>query len=170
MKYLILFLIAPLLSFVAYGAVPDTLYIKVLKAISTQNSHLLTDDQYDEISENIQRGDRHWVALYPKLSVEPFLGVTSFQEGLDTDLALALPINTDEVLKQVTPVNIGQVCSMPFIEPTRDSIYRYYDLTRAALVKVGLPSQKCLSILDASMQSIKAHDSQGKIKWGEGEY
>ncbi|WP_208952528.1 hypothetical protein [Rahnella sp. ChDrAdgB13] len=171
MNYSLILLLGSALSFSACStSLNDHLYAKVENAIKTQDRSAISDVEYDQISENIQRGNSKWIALYPKLSSEPFLGVTAFQEGLDIDLAFALPENADDTLKQVTTNNIDQVCSMPFIEPTRNSIYRYYERTHAALMKIGAPGQKCLSVLDTEMQSLKMLDSQGKIEWGEGEY
>lgn len=123
---------------------------RVLAAIKYHDSHSLSDDDYDQISAYIAQGKTHWIELYPKFKRAPFLGVASFQEGLNIAMAYALPENPVAVLKFVDENNVGSVCGVPFIEPTQDETDHYIAKTSAALNTLtagGYWQNRCLSAL-----------------------
>lgn len=142
---------------------PVALYPRIMAAINNHDASTLNLNDYEEIENNIISGNSNYIALYPAFINEPFLGSASFQEGIDTALALALPVNVSAVLQQVNDRNIKDVCGMPFIEPTRNFIYRYYDRTRASLASAGKRGARCLVVLDAEMSDIKKAEKAGEM-------
>lgn len=166
------------LVFSAFGVLaspltPESLHSSIVKAGADATVRTMGNNDWDRFYDAVKDGKPEWIKLIPEVTPGTDAGRA---EDLAPMLALGLSKATVTVLSVLNEGEYSRligsevVCSMPFIEPTRDSIYRYYDRTRAALVKVGSPGKKCLSILDASMQSINKNDSQGKIEWGEGEY
>lgn len=154
MKWLII-IISPLFSLSCTSAnlhsAEQILLDKVIVASKINDSNTLSVDDYDKISEYISLGRTRWIELYPLLNKAPFLGETSFQEGLDIAMAYALPENPPEVLKFVDESNVDKICGMPFIEPNQDEIKNYLSQTRIALGKLpaGLPwKSKCMSNLN----------------------
>ncbi|QCT18555.1 hypothetical protein FEM41_02295 [Jejubacter calystegiae] len=134
---------------------------KVQTAIKTQNADPLSERDYDRISFYISEGKNHWIDLYPRLNKKPFLGMTSFQEGLNISMAYALSENPEETLKFIDGSNVGEICGVPFIEPTDDEIQAYYVKTRTALITHGTSRQwgkKCLSVLEDTVNPL--HPSQ----------
>lgn len=134
----------------------QAVYWKVTSAINNQDSSNLSESDYDHISDYISDGRTRWIALYPKLNKEPFLGMTSFQEGLTISMAYALPGNPSEVLKFVDENNVNSICGMPFIEPVGGEINKYYLKARTAIMAVnpGIPWKKrCLSIMESIMKN-----------------
>ncbi|UIL52025.1 MULTISPECIES: hypothetical protein [Pantoea] len=123
---------------------------KVLTASMNNDNSPLSDVDYDQISEYLSQGRPRWIALYPILNQSPFLGITSFQEGLNISMAYALPENPEEVLKFVNENNINSICGLPFIEPTQNETEAYFILTSAALNKLptgGYWQKRCLAVL-----------------------
>lgn len=158
--------VIPLLFILSGCSIPNqdtstpekTLYTKILHAINVQDQNELSDVEYDQVGEYISEGGSRWVMLYPKLKRSPFLGETSFQEGLNIAMAHALSINPSETLQFVDKDNINDICGIPFIEPTDDEIYRYYLQTRTAILTNAAESQlaaKCLLQLDKAMEYSK---------------
>jgi len=132
----------------------SVVFEKVGAAIKNKNSVNISDDEYDDVSRYMSEGGNRWVDLYPELKKEPFLGVASFQEGLDISMAYALSKNPSEVLKFVDKSNVELICGVPFIEPTQDEINEYYLKARLAILAVRTPSfwkDKCLFTLDKVM-------------------
>lgn len=130
------------------------LFDKVVFAIKSGDIQSFSEFDYEHISTYISNGVARWVDLYPKLSKEPFLGITSFQEGLNIAMAYALSVNPSEVLKFVNGSNVDYICGVPFIEPTQGEIDSYYLKAHAALKKITSDShwkEKCLSILTSAM-------------------
>ena len=127
---------------------------KVGEAIKKENNASISDDDYDDISRYISNGEKRWIDLYSDLRKEPFLGVTSLQEGLNISMAYALSKNPSEVLKFVDKSNIEFICGVPFIELTQDEINEYYSKTRLAILAVNSTSfwqDRCLFTLDKVM-------------------
>ncbi|MDU4092716.1 MAG: hypothetical protein E7H57_05510 [Pantoea sp.] len=132
------------------------IYNKVTTAISTGNSKVISENEYEDISGYISEGQQRWINLYPKLNKKPFLRVTYFQEGLDISMAYALSENPSEVLKFVNERNVNFICGIPFIEPTQDEIKKYYSKTRAAIMSVNSDTiwkDKCLNTMDKVIAS-----------------
>lgn len=166
------------LAFLAFGILaspltPESLHSSIVKAGADATLHTMSNSDWDRFYDAVKDGKPEWIKLIPEVTpgtdagraedLAPMLAL-----GLSKAPVAVLSVLNDREYSHLTGSEV--VCSMPFIEPTRDSIYRYYKRTRTALVKVGVTGTKCLAILDASMQSIKKNDSQGKIEWGEGEY
>ncbi|WP_395490399.1 hypothetical protein ACG1VR_05435 [Cedecea davisae] len=132
----------------------QVLFNKVVFAIKSGDIKKLSEPDYDDVSTYLSNGEARWVELYPKLNKEPFLGITSFQEGLNIAMAYALSVNPSEILKFVNSSNVDYICGIPFIEPTQDEIDSYYLKASAALKKLTSEShwkEKCLSTLTSAM-------------------
>lgn len=132
---------------------------KVIAASHNNDSSSLSDTDFDRITEYLSQGRTRWIEFYPILNKSPFLGATSFQEGLDIAMASALPENPEAVMKYVNQDNVNKLCGMPFIEPTPDERETYFLKTRAALIK--LTSQRdrkksCLAVLEKSHDHLAA--------------
>ncbi|WP_288475284.1 hypothetical protein [uncultured Pantoea sp.] len=154
MKGLIILLLTLLSSSCSSEKVLSTapyLSDKVRMASESNDSSTLSDDDYDQITAYLSQGRWRWIAFYPILKQSPFLGATSFQEGLDIAMAYALPENPEMVLKFVNQSNVNKLCNMPFIEPTPDERERYFLQTRAALNRLTTRKEwgeKCLAVLE----------------------
>ncbi len=139
----------------------QTLYERVQTAIRTHETKFLSDYEYEEIAIYMSEGKSRWIALYPEFHDRPFISMTSFQEGLNISMAYALSENPEETLKFVDKNNVGEICGVPFIEPTKAEIDSYYLKTRAALMAQGLQGQwreKCLSVLNTTMRKSRLTD------------
>jgi hypothetical protein len=130
------------------------LYDKVIIASKTNDSNNLSDVDYDQISEYISQGKSRWIELYPILNRSPFLGATSFQEGLNISMAYALPKNPLKILKFVDKNNVGYICGAPFIEPTQDEVDDYFSQASMALKNLSPGGQwknECIFNLNKSV-------------------
>lgn len=124
---------------------------KAIYAINSRDSSNISEDEYDKILELISGGDARWVDLYPKLNKQPFLGMTSFQEGLNISMAYALTENPSKVLAFVNEDNVNYICGIPFIEPTQGEINTYYKKAKTKIMAVSdkvFWKNKCLFTLD----------------------
>lgn len=133
--------------------VEDKLYEKVLTAINKNDREDLSEPDFDAISAYVAKGKSRWLSLYPQLGREPFSGMASFQEGLDISMAYALPENTTATLELVNKENIGKVCGIPFIEPTKKEVDDYYSKALKALessVDDNQRRQACIAELNSS--------------------
>lgn len=139
---------------------------KVMTASRNKDSSSLSEADYEKISEYFSQGQTRWIALYPLLNQSPFLGVTSFQEGLDIAMASALPENPEAVIKYVNQGNVNKLCGMPFIEPTPEKTEAYFLKARAALIKLTSQSDRkksCLAVLEKSHDYLAAETRAGRM-------
>jgi len=139
---------------------------KVLTASGNNDSTLLLEADYDQITEYLSQGRTRWIELYPILKQSPFSDVTSFQEGVDIAMAYALPENPEVIIKFVTLSNVDKLCGIPFIEPTPDETEAYFLQTRAALNRLtfgGAERKRCLAVLENSHHLLAAEMRQGKV-------
>ena len=141
----------------------QTIFNKVTAAMSSGTADDLSELEYDKILKFISSGKGRWIDLYPHLNKKPFLGMTSFQEGLNISMAYALAENPSAVFKFVNEDNIDHICGIPFIEPTHDEINEYYEKVRAKMMAVRAGSSwgnKCLFTLDRMVTSVIASSNQ----------
>lgn len=139
---------------------------KVIAASRNNDSSSLSEADFDRITEYLSQGRAHWIKHYPILKQSPFLGATSFQEGLDIAMASALPENPESVLKYVNQRNVNKLCGMPFIEPTPDETEAYFLRARAALINLTSQSDRkksCLSVLEKSHDYLAAETRAGRM-------
>ncbi|MFW0699398.1 hypothetical protein [Pantoea sp. R13S299] len=139
---------------------------KVITASRNNDSSSLSDTDFDRITEYLSQGRTRWIEFYPILNQSPFLGATSFQEGLDIAMASALPENPESVLKYVNQDNVNKLCGMPFIEPTPDETETYFLKTRAALINLASQSDRkksCLAVLERSHDHLAAETRLGRV-------
>ncbi|WP_338558495.1 hypothetical protein [Erwinia sp. E_sp_B04_7] len=133
------------------------LYEKVQSASGSHTVSALTDQDFDKILTYISQGSAPWLELYPEFKEKTFQGITSFQEGLDVSMAYALSINPVSTLKFITKKNVDIICSFPFIEPTRQEIYTYYNNTRTTLLPLSKENhlaERCLHTLNLNIKQI----------------
>lgn len=134
-------------------------YKKIKMAIQRNNSNDITLSEYDDVLNYISKGKSQWINLYPELIKPPFLGVASFQEGLNISLAYALAENPAEVLRFVDINNVDYICGAPFIEPTQQELNSYFIKARAALMATSAQAiwkYRCLMTLDREMKTKSA--------------
>jgi hypothetical protein len=169
MKWLIIVVLTLLSTACSTGnfkSAEQCLSDKVLTASRNNDSTTLSDADYDQITEYITQGKSGWIKLYPVLNRSPFLGATSFQEGLDIAMAYALPENPEAVLKFVDQSNVNKLCGMPFIEPTPDETEAYFLQTRVALNRLTSEEgwkKRCLAVLENSYAYQTAQMRQGRV-------
>lgn len=140
---------------------------KAITASRNNDSSSLSDADYDKITEYLSQGRTSWIELYPILNQSPFLGATSFQEGLDIAMAYALPENPEAVLKFVDQNNVNKVCGMPFIEPAPDETEAYFLKARAALTQLTSESgreKRCLSLLEKRHAHLAVETKPGRVR------
>lgn len=134
------------------------LFDKIITASKTNDINALSENEYDRLVEYISEGKTRWIELYPILKKQPFLGITSLQEGLNISMAYALPENPAVVLRFINDTNINDICGIPFIEPTHQEIEDYYLKTQTGLKNLILQSpvkNKCLYTLTRIMKKIQ---------------
>ena len=134
-------------------------YRKIKMAIHENNSNHIALSEYDDVLNYISEGKSQWISLYPELIKPPFLGVASFQAGLNISMAYALAENPAEVLKFVDINNVDGICGAPFIEPTQQELNSYFIKARAALVATSAQAiwkYRCLMTLDREMKTKSA--------------
>lgn len=150
---LIIMLFAIACSSNAIASKEALLLNKVFTAIRNDSDNEITEIDYEHISRYISQGKSRWIALYPNLSKSPFLGMTSFQEGLNISMAYALPENPSTVFRFVNESNINAICGLPFIEPTQDEIETYFLSTVRSIgnmLSSGYWEKRCLSHLNTA--------------------
>ena len=89
--------------------------------------------RWRSVLHGVARGDARWLALVEDLSAGTDAGAS---EALQVSIATALPKNPAGVLRLVRddgPLSVAQLCSAPFIEPTRAFLLRYLRQARTAL-------------------------------------
>lgn len=169
MKWLIILLLALFsvsCSSGRFNSAEHVLSDKVITASRNNDSSSLSDADYDKITEYLSQGRTRWIELYPILNRSPFLGATSFQEGLDIAMAYALPENPGSVMKYVNQGNVNKLCGMPFIEPTPDETDAYFLKARTALTQLTSESdreKRCLSVLEKSHDHLAAETRTGRV-------
>ncbi|MDQ1212469.1 hypothetical protein [Pantoea anthophila] len=127
---------------------------KVLTASRSNDSTQLSEKDYEQITVYLSEGYAYWIGLYPVLTRSPFLGQTSFQEGLNIAMAYALPANPAKVLMFLNEENVNAICGVPFIEPARDEVLLYVAKSTAALSKLnsgGDWKERCMTVLNAAV-------------------
>ncbi|WP_313570168.1 hypothetical protein [Pantoea piersonii] len=125
-------------------------YKKIKMPFQRNNSNDITLSEYDDALNHISEGKPQWINFYPELIKPPFLGVASFQEGLNISMAYALAENPEEVLKFVDINNVDYICGAPFIEPTQQELNSYFIKARAALMATSAQAiwkYRCLMTL-----------------------
>lgn len=154
----------PLSSHSGNESITDqVIFNKVTGAINSEDSSNISEREYDQISRLISSGDARWINLYPKLTKQPFLGMTAFQEGLNVSMAYALTKNPSDVLKFVNEGNVDDICGIPFIEPTQREVIAYYEKAKTKIIAVSgkaLWKNKCLLILEKMATSVITSSNQ----------
>ena len=162
MKWLVLIiLLLPLVMCAAnyHDDKEQVTYRKIKMAIHENNSNYIALSEYEDVLNYISEGKSQWMSLYPELIKPPFLGVTSFQEGINISMAYALAENPAEVLKFVDINNVDYICGAPFIEPTQQELNSYFIKARAALMATSAQAiwkYRCLMTLDREMKTKSA--------------
>lgn len=162
MKWLVLIILLLPLAMCAANPHDDKepiVYKKIKMAIQRNNSNDITLSEYDDVLNYISKGKSQWINSYPELIKPPFLGVASFQEGLNISLAYALAENPAEVLRFVEINNVDYICGAPFIEPTQQELNSYFIKARAALMATSAQAiwkYRCLMTLDREMKTKSA--------------
>ena len=168
MKWLIILLLnffAVSYSSGEFNPAEHVLSDKVITASRNNDSSSLSEADYEKITEYLSQGRTHWIELYTMLNRAPFSGATSFQEGLDIAMALALSENPEAVLKYVNQSNVSKLCGMPFIEPTPDETEAYFLKARAVLTRLTSENElkrRCLTVLEKSHAHLAVEIRQGK--------
>lgn len=127
---------------------------KVLTASGSNDSTQLSEKDYEQITAYLSEGRAYWIGLYPVLTRSPFLGQTSFQEGLNIAMAYALPANPAKVLMFLNEENVNAICGVPFIEPAPDEVLLYVAKSTAALSKLNSGvywKERCMTVLNAAV-------------------
>lgn len=94
-------------------------------------SDLYKSGRYEKILGFIGKGREQWILLAPILTNGTDAGTA---ETLTISLAEALPLNPKAVLSVIKagegdPLNVNEVCSAPFIEPSKKMLSAYFKLT-----------------------------------------
>lgn len=162
MKWLVIIIFLLPLAMYAANSHDDkeqATYKKIKMAIHENNSNAISLSEYDDVLNYISEGKSQWISLYLELKKPPFLGVTSFQEGLNISMACVLAENPAEVLKFVDINNVDGICGAPFIEPTQQELNSYFIKARAALMATSAQAiwkYRCLMTLDREMKTKSA--------------
>lgn len=114
------------------------------------------DEQIDTLYQHLQTGNPAWLALAPKLAPVAD-GANAI--GLTISLAYALPKDAEAVLAVTTEqdgtLEVGRVCSIPFIEDTVKDRYAYKREALKAVSALKDPvltkaKDRCLAVLKQS--------------------
>lgn len=162
MKWLMLIILLLPLALCAANSHDDKeqiTYKKIKVVIHKDNRNAISLPEYDDVLNYISKGKSKWINLYPELIKPPFLGVASFQAGLNISMAYALAENPAEVLKFIDINNVDDICGAPFIEPTQQELNSYFIKARAALMATSAQAiwkYRCLMTLDREMKTRSA--------------
>jgi len=106
------------------------------------------------VMDGIATGDSLWLEVARNLELKSASAEASFAIAL----AAALPRNPDPVLALIGPrARVGEVCGMPFLEPTTAAVTSYYDSSANALARPRAASfapiaSQCGAVLDSARE------------------
>ncbi|OWO79330.1 hypothetical protein B5C26_21380 [Photorhabdus luminescens] len=159
MKILLLLTLFP---FFSNATITPPLLLKSVNEIGVHKAilEISKEDWKNSVINGISSGDSSWLSLVPLLAVG---AGPKYAAMLEDSLSNALTTNTKETLhilniidRNQYPYMVGSdiVCTLPF-DKSKNAIYNYYQRTRAALKKITPEGDKCLSILDLTMDEFK---------------
>jgi hypothetical protein len=113
-------------------------------------------EQWESVLKQIKTGDPRWLAIAADLAAGTDAGTS---EALQTSLAAALPKNPSGVLLLADTqsfLSLRDLCSAPFIEPSRAYLMKYLKQARRALrnlndAKAEPRRSACLAEIDRTL-------------------
>lgn len=143
---------------IAARAVPRPTPASITASISQHGAqqtigNLASSDEWDYVSDQMDKGGSAWIALAPRLASGSDAGSA---EDLGLSLAFALPRNPKAVLAALDPANghilgADRVCGLPFIEDTVKDRPGYKRRATAAVSGISQPG-----LADAKAACLKA--------------
>lgn len=106
----------------------------------------LSARQLESIGKSIARGERDWLLLADALAPATDQHTRAM---LLESLASALTLNPGDTLKAAEGhFDTEILCAMPFPDASNQTLMRYYQQTRSALLKIRRRGESCLKVLD----------------------